>query len=85
MYAGNESAIYQHGASCGMQRSHDLVAVGITIAAVTHHELMIWVECAARLDPLPLISVGDRRVKTSSYGRSGFCSLAIVVALRSVR
>ena len=62
-YPGNESAIHEHGAGCSMQRSHDLVAVGITIAAVARHELMIGVEGAARLDSLPLISVGDRAIE----------------------
>ena len=60
MFERDESAIYQYRSSGCAQGRDDLVAVGVTVAAVAHHELVVSVEGAARLDPLPLISVGDR-------------------------
>ena len=60
MCEGNESAIHEHGARRSAQRGHDFVAVGITTTAVAHDELVISIERAARLDPLPLIGIDDR-------------------------
>jgi hypothetical protein len=52
--------IHQHDAACRAQGCHDFVALGTTIAAVAHHVLMVCIEGASGLDPLPLIRVGDR-------------------------
>ena len=64
----DEAAIHQHDAARRTQRCDNLVAVQSAIAPVAHDELVICVEGAPGLHPLPLISVGDRLRKDLLVG-----------------
>ena len=54
-----------------MQWRHHLVAVQIAVAAVAHDELVVCIEGAPSLHPLPLISVGDRVGEDLLVGSNG--------------